>query len=63
MTDRILTALHYRAAMSVVALPDLPRIVARYVRLVWSMERAERAEYLRRAAGMLRSVDRREARS
>ena len=48
MTTRVLTALSYRAAMPMVALEDLPRIVARYVRLVRSMTAREQHEYIRR---------------
>lgn len=48
MTARVLTALHYRAALPLVALEDLPRVVARHVRLVRSLTARELHAYIRR---------------
>lgn len=54
MTTRVLSALAYRAAMPLVDLTSLPRIVRDHRALIQEMSAAELHQYIRNATGLTR---------
>lgn len=54
VTTLVLSALAYRAAMPLVLVDDLPRLVAEHTRLIERMTSAELHAYHRQAQGLTR---------